>query len=159
MSPILGVGFISIMCPLGCGMVPQFFPLCNGFPFICVTISGDYVKPNTFYNCNIIRSITLFCGTNNISRNIRVCFSHSFWMWEISGNSVDYCQSHKTLLWIWIMSWYHGLCFCPNKTHIFCCVLWNQVLGDNIALCLLETPFTGSAHVVYSRVLNMQLSN
>jgi hypothetical protein len=30
-------------------------------------------------------------------------FPHSIWMFEIREYLVEYFQSHKTLLWIWIM--------------------------------------------------------
>ena len=48
----------------------------------------------------IFRSITLFCGTNSNPRNI---FHIQI---ECEEYSIEYCQSHITLLWIWIM-----LCF------------------------------------------------
>ena len=48
----------------------------------------------------IFRSITLLCGTNSNPRN-------SFHIQiECEEYSIEYCQSHITLLWIWIM-----LCF------------------------------------------------
>ena len=43
-------------------------------------------------NITLYKSKTLLCGIDNIAQNIL-------------GYSVEYCQSRKTLLWIWIMLW------------------------------------------------------
>ena len=41
----------------------------------------------------------MFCGTESIMRNIPY-IQHTY-----EEYSTKYCQSHKTLLWIWIMLW------------------------------------------------------
>ena len=43
------------------------------------------------------------CGTDNIPKNI----SHTQYDNVYEEYSMEYCESHKTLLWIWIMWWYH----------------------------------------------------
>ena len=44
-------------------------------------------------------SITMLCGSDNFSKNI--LHIHI----ECGENSMEYCQSQRTLLWIWIMLW------------------------------------------------------
>ena len=56
----------------------------------------------------LFRFITMFCGTDNISRNILHIQSES------AEYFVEYCQSHVTLLWIWIM-----LCTPPGTQQLW----------------------------------------
>ena len=46
------------------------------------------------YYITLFRSITIFCGTDNISQNIL--------MFTLNVENIfrEYCQSHITLLWI-----------------------------------------------------------
>ena len=52
-------------------------------------------------NITLFRSITVFRGTDSIPGNIP-CMSIRSGCVEYS---LEYCQSHRTLLWIWIMLW------------------------------------------------------
>ena len=55
----------------------------------------------------LFRSIIVFCGTDNILRNIR-----PFSLNIKNMNSLEYCQSHITMSWIWIMlrkSWWQKI--------------------------------------------------
>ena len=55
--------------------------------FLCTNIE-DRLPVVTLFSC-----ITMFCGTAIVQQNIRKCF-------------VEYCQFHKTLLWVWIILWW-----------------------------------------------------
>ena len=51
----------------------------------------------------LFRSITMFYGTDNIPQNISTLNLN---MMNDRKYSMEHCQSHQTLLWIWIMlSW------------------------------------------------------
>jgi len=65
-----------------------------GFQCIVVACAQNYIT--------LFKSITMLCETNNIPQNI----PHN--RIEYGKYSVEYFQSHKTLLWIWIM-----LCMTP----------------------------------------------
>jgi hypothetical protein len=57
---------------------------------------------NNFMLCIVVlRSITMFCGTHNISQNI-LYIHYEYWKYFM-----EYCHSHITLLRIWKM-----LCVC-----------------------------------------------
>ena len=54
----------------------------------------------------LFKFTTMFCGIDSIPRNILGYVPYSYQMWERYWEySVKYCQSNKTLLWIWIMLW------------------------------------------------------
>ena len=48
----------------------------------------------------LFKSIKMLCGTYNTPHKILRYFPHLAWMW---GIFYEYCQSHRSLLWIWIM--------------------------------------------------------
>ena len=54
-------------------------------------------------------SITMLCGTKKYSKKIFSAFKLGM------GNIMKYFQSHKTLLWIWIM-----LCWCNSLGKLGC---------------------------------------
>ena len=70
------------------------------------TNSNEYVCYITLF-----RSITMFCGIDSIMWNI---FHIQF---EYEEYSIEYCQSHITLLWIWTM-----LCIFITKSQM----IWIQ---------------------------------
>ena len=71
-----------------------------------------------FNSIRLFKYITMFCWTDNISQNI---FHIQY---ECEEYYVEYCQSNKTLLWIWIM-----LCRCiPHYMVIqYFCILMLRI--------------------------------
>ena len=92
----------------------------HGFKFKCITL---------------LWAITLFCRTDNIRWNIQhiytefeeycvglAVFCGNFHIqYDYEKYSAKYCQSHITLLWLWIMFWdsklYISSKFCEGKIH------------------------------------------
>ena len=65
----------------------------------------------------LFTSITLFCGTDSTPQNILHI--------QIEGGkySVEYCQSHRTLLWIWIMLCCFGTYFLWYWSLLLVCIV------------------------------------
>ena len=78
---------------------------------LCVSfyVYEDKLLCKIEFSLNSTRSITRFCWTSNILQNILHIQS------ECGEYSIEYCQSHITLLWIWIM-----LCLLVGSWPLFC---------------------------------------
>ena len=70
-------------------------------------------------------SITVFWGTNNISRNISYVFHIQS---KYEEYSLEYCQPRRTLLWIWITLWLNDVIKVPklNLHAFFLNTRWQQ---------------------------------
>ena len=68
-----------------------------------VVRANSSVKSTKCSNITLFTSITMLCGTNNIPQKIPHIER------ERGKYSMEYCYSHITMLWIWIMLWNFGL--------------------------------------------------
>ena len=76
-------------------------------------------------------SITMFCGTKSISRNI------SYTRIECGEYSMENCQSHRTLLWTWIMLCMYHLYF-PRIIHA---LSWSFGFVETIRVRMFDNMF------------------
>ena len=86
--------------------------------FIKYTISEAMRCITLFRWCTVFiilfRSITMFCGIDSILQNILHIQT------KCEEYSTNYCQSHRTLLWIWIMLWSNNTPYQQNKLSYSC---------------------------------------
>ena len=79
----------------------NFYCFCICFKSFYTTGSSYCI--NIHHLDDIIQVITIVCGTDNLMKNIPHLLS------EYGEYFVEYCQSHKTLLWIWMMLCTHKI--------------------------------------------------
>jgi hypothetical protein len=82
------------------------------------------------YNITLFTSITLFYETNNIPYDILHIQS------ECGEYPVKHCQSHRTLIWIWIVLWIDRE---RNMIIIVMCFLTREVHGTMIVTRVQQT--------------------
>jgi hypothetical protein len=85
-------------------------------------------------------SITMFRGTDNVPRRVFPTFGLN--MGNIRECSVKSCQSHLTLLWIWIMLWMQMELLSYNSINIRMILL-----GIHVTLLILCRKFCGPMNV------------
>jgi hypothetical protein len=93
----------------------------NEYLFMRVlTHDKDKTNQRLFAFMTLFRSITMFCGTDNIPQAIL----HIQTKYEVY--SIKYCQSHVTLLWTWIM-----LCSECRGPPFLCWAYLQEVVFEN----------------------------
>ena len=108
-------------------------------PFIGYCVAKFCNVGNESHIITLFISITVFCGIENILENIphiqwesyhNIIQTHNnvLWDWQYFTEyspylvcmweySAEYYQSHRTLLWIWIMLWWVHLFLLFNVVH------------------------------------------